>query len=356
MQTMMAAVFHDREDLRIEEVLRPRPGPGQVLIAVIGNGICGTDLHEYFHGPNFLPTTPHALSGRQLPLVVGHEFGGVVTELGPDVIELQVGDAVAVNPMYSCGNCVGCRNGAPNTCKDIALQGIAAGDGGLAEWAVVDVQRAFRLPEHVDPKMAPLVEPMAVAWHATNRVEHPAEPTEVVFGAGPIGIGVALALRAQGIDDVVIVEPSPTRRAAAAGVGLDAVAPEALDDEVARRTGGHGAHIVFDCAGAGPTLASGLSCLRAGGTLVMVAMGQTPLAFPAPILNMPETSIVGSMCYLDRDFCDVIEAMGRGAFPTDGWVTWIDMAEIVAEGFEALKQARAMKVVVRPGTTTTEVS
>lgn len=348
---MRAAVFYGNQDIRIEDVPDPEPGEKQVLLKIIGNGICGTDLHEFFDGPHFLPTEPHVLSGAQLPLVIGHEFGGTVIEMGSGVTQLGVGDVVAVNPIRSCGICIGCRGGSPNTCPKLAVQGIAAGEGGLAQFAVVEESRCFVLPSTVNPEFAPLVEPMAVAWHATRRSRlavDPAEESAVVFGGGPIGLGVCLVLKAQGFDDVLLVEPSVARQEVARSLGLDVVDPSGLKLEVDRRTRREGVSVAYDCAGVGATLTTAIEALRPGGRVVLVAMGQQPVAFPPPALTWPEASVIGTMCYVDDDFRAVIAAMERDALPTHGWVSWTDLDHLLDDGYEALREARAMKVVVRP--------
>jgi (R,R)-butanediol dehydrogenase/meso-butanediol dehydrogenase/diacetyl reductase len=102
---MRAAVFHGSHDIRIDEVDEPVTGPGEVKVAVANNGLCGSDLHEYLSGPLAVPTAPHPLTGAQLPVIMGHEFSGTVVDIGDGVTTVTVGDRVAVEPLYQCGQC-----------------------------------------------------------------------------------------------------------------------------------------------------------------------------------------------------------------------------------------------------------
>lgn len=129
---MKAARYHGQRDVRVEDVPVPHPGEGQVQIAVEWCGLCGSDLHEYLHGPAFLPTPdrPHPLTGAAIPIVQGHEFAGVVAERGPGVVGLSEGDRVAVEPLIVCGRCVACRQGRYNICAGRGSSGSTAATAG----------------------------------------------------------------------------------------------------------------------------------------------------------------------------------------------------------------------------------
>ncbi|MGB6180771.1 MAG: alcohol dehydrogenase catalytic domain-containing protein, partial [Rhodococcus sp. (in: high G+C Gram-positive bacteria)] len=206
---MRAAVYHGPNKVEITDVPEPHPGAGQVKIHVGFNGICGTDLHEYYAGPIFIPTEPHALTGQQMPLVLGHEFSGTITELGAGVTGWAIGDRVAIEPIYRCGQCGPCRAGNYNICQTIGFHGLMS-DGGMAEYTVVPTDMLHALPDSVSLELGALVEPMSVAYHAATLGDVQAGDTAVVFGAGPIGIGLWFALRGKGLENVTVVEPSQT--------------------------------------------------------------------------------------------------------------------------------------------------
>src|SRR3954468_19937808 len=137
---MRAAVFHGREDLRLEDIPEPRTGKGEVKLKVLYNGICGSDLHEYYHGPMTTRTTPHPLTGVKNPIVMGHELCGEVVEIGAGIDDLGIGDKVAVEPgaasadfaignrvgvepVETCGHCLYCSSGQYNHCGLLAFHG-----------------------------------------------------------------------------------------------------------------------------------------------------------------------------------------------------------------------------------------
>ena len=239
---MKAAVYYGPNKLEIDDVPEPDPRPGTVKLLVGYNGICGTDLHEYYAGPIFVPTEPHPLTGAQLPLTMGHEFSGTITAVGDGVTGWSEGDRVAVEPVYRCGTCAPCRAGNYNVCAQIGFHGLMS-DGGMAEFSIVPTEMLHRLPDSVGLELGALVEPMSVAYHAATLGDVSAGDTAVVFGAGPIGIGLWFALRGKGLEDVFVVEPSPTRRAAIEALGATTLDPGGADVPafIAEHTRGAGA-------------------------------------------------------------------------------------------------------------------
>ena len=118
---MKAARFHGPGDIRIDDIPEPSVGPGQVKVDVEWCGICGTDLHEYLEGPIFIPPkgSPHPLTGQEMPVVMGHEFAGVIAEVGAGVTNVKEGDRVAVEPYDVCGECAACAIGRYNICRKL---------------------------------------------------------------------------------------------------------------------------------------------------------------------------------------------------------------------------------------------
>lgn len=346
---MKAAVYYGPNKLDVTEVARPEPGPGTVQIQVGFNGICGTDLHEYFAGPIFIPTAPHPLTGQQLPLVMGHEFAGTITAVGAGVKGWAEGDRVAVEPIYRCGHCPACQAGNYNICAQIGFHGLMS-DGGMAEYTVVPTDMLHKLPDNVSLELGALVEPMSVAYHAATLGEPPAHGTAMVFGAGPIGIGLWFALRGKGLEDIYVVEPTPTRRAAIEALGARTLDPTAVDVPafIAEHTSGRGADAVYDAAGVAPAVDTALACVGARRPMVSVAIYEKPLTTPLLRLVMNESRIQGSLCYTSADFEAVIGLMAQGAYDTTGWVTSIGIDEVVDEGFDALHAGTKMKVLVDP--------
>ncbi|MCI2266020.1 2,3-butanediol dehydrogenase [Sediminivirga luteola] len=346
---MKAALFYKKEDVRVEEVPEPSPGPGQVKLRNAYAGICGSDLHVYYApeaaGVNF--DAPHPVTGAMPPQVLGHEFSGTVVEVGEGVNDVAVGDRAAVWPIYFCQECPACDKGLYNVCRKIGFHGLTADGGGMAEYTTVDASKLHVLPDSVDLRMGALVEPMSVAWHGVEKSGVSAGGSALIAGAGPIGIGVYFALRAKGVDRVLISEPSAARRETVARLGAAVVDPVEGDlaAAVTELTGGSGVDVAFDAAGAGAAVTSALANLTPGGRVVVLALHERPFEFNPTQLVMGETEVAGTLAYLPADFDAVIEAMSRGVYDTTGWVEEVGLDDVV-DAIHRLREGAGAKILV----------
>jgi (R,R)-butanediol dehydrogenase/meso-butanediol dehydrogenase/diacetyl reductase len=318
-----------------------------VKLAVAYNGLCGTDLHEYFSGPLACTAVPHPLTGGALPQIMGHEFAGTVTEVGFGVDGLQVGDRVSVASLYSCGTCDRCRDGLLQLCELLTTHGICSHGGGLSQYTVVPNAMLYRLPEVVSLDEGALIEPLSVAFSGAVRAEVGPAGSAVVLGGGPIGIGVVLAFRAVGVQNVLVVEPATDRRRIVKDLGVEVLDPAAVDvvSEIRRRTGGRGVDAVVDCAGVADTFRSAPELLRARGRYVLLAMSMAEVPFVPFLLARSEIEITGSLGYSGDTFLQVLNLMAGGAFPTASWVETLALEDVV-DALEALRAGRRMKVLI----------
>jgi (R,R)-butanediol dehydrogenase / meso-butanediol dehydrogenase / diacetyl reductase len=347
---MRAAVYYGNKQLEIEDVPEPSASDGRVKVQVSRNGICGTDLHEYFDGPIFIPPSdPHPLTGKAMPLVIGHEFSGIVTDVGGGVDDIVEGDRVAIEPIYRCGACRPCRTGQYNLCTSIGFHGLMA-DGGMAEYTVVPPDQIHKLPDDVPIEMGALVEPMSVAYHAAKLAEVNDQSRALIYGAGPIGIGIWFALRGLGLTEIDVVEPSETRRASIETLGARTFDPVSQDVPglIAEQTGGNGVDAAFDAAGVQPAIESALNCIGERRPLISVAIYDKPLSTPLINLVLRERRIQGTICYTGDDYRAVIDLMARGHYDTTGWVDTIPLTGVIEQGFEELRAGRRMKLLVDP--------
>lgn len=343
---MRAAVLHGPRDLRLEDVPDPVPAEGEIAIDVAHNGLCGSDLKLFETGLRAIDE-PHPLTGHAGPQILGHEFAGVVSALGQGVADFAVGDRVCVQPDYHCGSCPPCRQGWTHLCEIITFHGVISDGGGLSECTTLPATMVHHLPDELSLEQGAMVEPMAVAHHAIERAG--AEPGDVaaIIGGGPIGIGVALGLRARGVEDVVVAQRSEPRRTVLAGLGVEAVGPEDLASALARRTDRGGADIAFDCAGGADTFGQTLASLRARGRAVVVAGSrQHDLTMTAYYIMHTEAEITGSVVFDASDVAAVMREMVEGAYPTEGWVEHVPLEQILEEGIEPLRSRAKAKVLV----------
>jgi (R,R)-butanediol dehydrogenase / meso-butanediol dehydrogenase / diacetyl reductase len=347
---MRAAVFHGREDLRLEDVPEPTPRPDEVKLKVLYNGICGSDLHEYYHGPITTRTTPHPLTGVTNPVIMGHEMAGDIVAVGSEIEDLKVGDRVAVEPVETCGHCLYCTTGQYNHCNILAFHGYNRSGGGLAQFTCVKRSMAHKLPQSMTGMQGALIEPMAISYRTAERCGVEAGQTVVIHGAGPIGLGVHFTLRRWGVK-TILVDPSPERRAALAKIGIaDVLDPRSGDvvSAIKDLTGGHGADASVDAAGVPVAFTAALRGTRVGGTLVVVAIHTLPIEIAPMDMLLTEVNIVG-VALSCNTFPSVIEEMAAGTYPQEGWVETIPFAGLIENGFERLHRQQGMKILVDVG-------
>jgi len=287
---MKAAQFHGARDIRIASVPKPAAKNDQVLVDVEWCGICGSDLHEYLHGPLAIPdeSAPHKFTGETLPITLGHEFCGRISWV-PEGSNLKLGQPVMVDPRLYCANCPHCLRTKTNTCELWGFLGLSGGGGGLSETISVDAKACHVLPESTDLRFAALIEPLTVARHALSLPGLPrVEGLNIlILGGGPVGIAVALDLKIHGAKHIIVSEPSPGRRNQVlkyCDVALDPL-ETSIAKECRNLTGGLGVDLVFDCAGVMPALKTGFDALRSQGTYVNVAGWSSPVCFLRLELN-----------------------------------------------------------------------
>jgi (R,R)-butanediol dehydrogenase/meso-butanediol dehydrogenase/diacetyl reductase len=351
---MKAARFHGPGDIRIDDVPEPLVRPGAVKVEVEWCGICGTDLHEYLEGPIFAPpaNAPHPLTGETVPITLGHEFAGVVHEVGDGVDGVRVGDRVAVEPYIICGRCDACQQGRYNVCQTLGFVGLSGYGGGFSQFVVAE-QRWIHPLGDLGTDVGALVEPLAVAYHAVRLSGARPDQTALVFGAGPIGLVTTAALRAAGVEQIIVVEPADVRKTKAPGAGADHVLDPTRTDvvaEVTELTKGRGADVSFECAGIDAVLKSAILATRAGGTCVNVAIWGHEASVAMNDLVFREVNLLGSLAYAG-DHPATIEMIASGKVDPFQFITGrIDLDDIVADGFEQLisHKEENVKILVHP--------
>lgn len=351
---MKAARYHGNRDLRIEEVDEPAVRPGTVKVRVEWCGICGTDLHEYDDGPIFCPVagSPHPISGETIPVTLGHEFAGVVAELGEGVTGFDVGDRVVVEPYLVCGECEFCRAGRYNLCVKMGFIGLSGGGGGFSEVVVAPAEMVHALGG-LSTEVGALVEPLAVGYHAVRRSGITAGQTAAVFGAGPIGLMTTACLRAIGVETVISVELSDIRKRKAPDAGATTVLDPSEGDVVERihaMTDGRGVDVAFECVGASPALQSALDSTVNGGTVVNVSIWGHKAEIDMFGLVMRELNLVGTAAYCG-DHEAVIALLQEGKIDAEQFITGrIAVDDILEQGFTELIENKEenVKILVHP--------
>lgn len=356
---MSAAMYYGAKDLRIEQVDVPsvQDKPDQVLIKIAWCGICGTDLHEFETGPILCPTTdtPHPITGAKLPICMGHEFSGIVEEVGSNVKDYKKGDKVVVEPTISCHTCYACKSDYTNACATLGWVGLSGGYmGGLSEFVAIEQSYLHKLPDNVSLQFGAMVEPLSVAMHAVDRANFQKGGTALVLGAGPIGCFVIKSLIARGASKVICSEPSSSRRKMAQLAGAHHVlSPKESDvvKEVQSLTGDDkGVSAAFECAGVQQTLETAISAVRTRGVVVNVAIWSKKPQIDMNALVLGEKTLTGVICY-KNNHKPAIEALSSGKIDLEGFVTaTTTLDQVIEKGFKELihNNEQHVKILVSP--------
>ncbi|MGM7724220.1 2,3-butanediol dehydrogenase [Metabacillus sp. Hm71] len=348
---MKAAKWYGVRDIRIKEVEEPMIQSGMVKIRVKWCGICGTDLHEYLAGPIFLPTQPHPLTGEEVPVILGHEFSGIVTEIGDGVTRVKVGDKVTVEPIFACGMCKACKAGTYNVCEQLGFLGLAGGGGGFSEFVTVNEEMVHILPDHMTYEQGALVEPTAVAVHAVRESALKAGDSCVVFGAGPIGLLIIQAAVSAGASKIIAVEISEERQKLAINIGAHFVInpiKENVIEAVNELTNG-GADVCFEVTGVDVCLNDAIECAKTRGQVLIVSIWEKESSISPNSLVLKERQLKGILGYRNV-FPMTIRLIAEGRLPVEEVITEkIVLQNIIEGGFEELiKNKNHIKILVSP--------
>ena len=269
--TMKVAVMLEIGRMGFEERPIPEIKPNEILVKLEYVGVCGSDIHYYETGRIGNYVVQH-------PFVLGHESGGTVVKVGQDVKHLKIGDKVALEPGKTCGHCHFCREGKYNLCSDVVFFATPPVDGVFAEYVAHEADLCFKLPKNLDPLEGALIEPLAVGFHAANQGEAHAGQTAVVFGAGCIGLVSLMALKAEGVNTIYVVDIMEKRLEKALEIGATAVINSSKInpiEEINKLTAGEGVNLVIETAGTEITTCQAINVAQKGSNIVLVGYAKT---------------------------------------------------------------------------------
>lgn len=257
---MRVARLHGPQDLRLTDEPMPEVPAGWTRIRVSAVGLCGSDLHWYSEGE---------IGDARLtsPLVVGHEFAGVIDD-GP-----RAGEPVAIDPAIPCDTCPTCRTGHRHLCPSVRFAGHGTNDGALREYMAWPTELLHPLPAPLTGADGAMLEPLGVAVHAVDLGHVRLGASVAVVGCGPIGLLLLQAVRAAGATTVLAVEPLPHRREAAQRLGADAaLSPEEAAESEWATSPAAGVDVAFEVAGTDAAVETSMALVRPGGRVVLVGI------------------------------------------------------------------------------------
>jgi 2-desacetyl-2-hydroxyethyl bacteriochlorophyllide A dehydrogenase len=309
--TMPAAVLKGLRHVEVEDRPLPTLGPREVLLEISHCGICGSDLHFMVEWEG--AAKPGAIEG--------HEYSGTVVALGSEVEGWSLGEEVVGGPTPRCGVCEYCLGGRPSLCLERGKVGDDENEwqGAFARYKAVNAAEMLRVPEGLSMRHAALVEPMAVALHGITRAGGAKTGARyLVTGGGPIGFLSVAALKAMGVDDIVVSEPHAGRRDLCARLGARVVDPMELQQPMMPHDlVDEPFDVVLECSGHREAMEAGLAQLKRAGVLVMVGAGMRRPRFDNNRILLNELTITGSFVYDADGFPRALELLASGKVPLD---------------------------------------
>lgn len=330
--------------IELVDVPDPIAVPGHVVLAVKAAGVCGTDIH-ILHDE--FPTIP--------PVTLGHEVAGEIVEVGSDVSGWSVGDRVVTETYYEvCGRCEYCRAGRPNLCAERRSIGSKV-DGGFAEYLEVPARLLHRIPDPMRWETAALTEPLACTVHALNQVRiHPGDWV-VVSGPGPMGLLTLQVARAAGGRVIVPGLNQDTKRLEAATrlgaqktLNVEALGNEQAVAEIMTLTNG-GAHVVLECAGAGPSANLLLQVVRKRGSYGQIGLYGKSVPIDLDTICYKELSVSGTNASVPEAWPRALELLQLGLVKSAAIISGTWSLQNWQDAFTKVQEKGALKVLIAPG-------
>ncbi|MEP3198980.1 MAG: L-idonate 5-dehydrogenase [Lentilitoribacter sp.] len=327
---MRSIVIHKAKDLRIEETEVQTPKAGEVLVRIATGGICGSDLHYYNHGG-------FGTIKVKEPMILGHEVSGFIEEVGPEVTGLSKGDLIALSPSRPCNKCQYCLEGKQNHCENMRFYGSAMPfphiQGAFREMIVADASQCVKA-DGLTSGEAAMAEPLSVCLHATRRAGDLLGNKVLITGSGPIGTLSVLAARAAGAAEIVVTDLEDQALSYASKVGANKtinMITQASELDAYKEGKGY-FDVLFECSGAAPALAAGISVMRPRGIVMQLGLGGD-MSIPMQALTAKELDLRGSFRF-HEEFAMSVKLMQQGQIDVKPLISHTVKLDDAISGFE----------------------
>ncbi|MDF2892624.1 MAG: galactitol-phosphate 5-dehydrogenase [Clostridia bacterium] len=339
---MKALVYNGPFDLTLKDLPKPVPSPGEVVIKIQAASICGSDVTGYKGKSNM----------RIAPLVMGHEFSGIVTEISEDVNKDKIGARVAVVPNLYCGKCINCLEGNINLCDFRKIVGTTMAVGGyngaMAEYVAVRLEALLYLPDSVSFHEAALLEPFAVALHAVKKAGDLKNKSALIVGAGPIGLLVLKCLKYLGAISVIVTDLVDNRLELASKLGADKVintAKENASEAIKSMTNSIGVDIALDAVGISASINQCIDSVRNNGKIILIGMAAQHLDFEFKQVVCREIQMFGSYTYT-TEMQECLDILNSGQVNLNDLITGIFPIEEGPAIFASLAEGNSEDIKV----------
>jgi L-iditol 2-dehydrogenase len=347
---MKAAVLHAPADLRVEDVARPSPCPGEVLVKVGAAGICGSDIGRVMVTGTY-----------RFPTIPGHEFAGTVEEVGEDVIGLAPGDRVAVAPLMPCFDCEWCQAGKFSLCDDYDFLG-SRSDGAFAEFLKAPARNVLKVPDNVSLEVAATIEPAAIILHGIQKLDIKLGDAVAVVGCGALGFFALQFAKLSGAQPLIAIDVDNDKLALAAQVGADICINPMKEDAVAAvkaATRGRGVAVSLECAGSAPGRDLSILVAAKQGTVMLYGTAYGDVTFAEKAfarMVREELEVAGSwnsysLPFPGKEWFDIIELLRTNRLFVEPLITHRATLEEAPEIFKALKAGSFgsyAKILIKP--------
>jgi len=346
--TMKAVVYYGPGEIRVEQVPVPACGEGELRVKVDACAVCGSDLKAFKAGnPRIKP-----------PQTIGHEFTGLIEQIGAAVTGFAVGERAVMATTVSCGECYYCRRGWPNLCLNLAPMGYSY-PGGMAEYVVIparaiDNGHVVKVPPDVKAEHAALCEPVSCAVNSLGNCNIREGDTLVVLGAGPMGLMNVCVARSLGAGRIILSEISEKRRRLAEPFDVDVLVnpgEQDLRQVVLEATDGLGADIAIVAAPAAGPQEMALELVRKRGTVCLFASlptGDSAITIDSRPLHYGELRLVGTSDSTPQHVRTAVELLASGKVPAEKLATHILPLDDIHKAFDLMATGEALRVVLKP--------
>lgn len=315
--------------------------PDEVLVRVAACGVCGTDVHIYHGDKGSAAVHP--------PVILGHEFSGIVEAVGSQVDRIAVGDHVTVDPNIYCGTCHYCQIGKKQLCSNLYAIGVNR-DGGFADYCYVPQKQCYKLDKDIPLVYGAMAEPLACCLHGFDRLKMRMGDSVCVIGGGAIGLMMVQLAKLSGASRVVLSEPVELRREIGLSVGADfAVDPmnESLPDRLRELLGTDGADVVVECVGNTIATAQAFQAAKCGTSILLFSVPKSGATYPLSLEDVyqKELTIVGSMINPDTHE-RAVQLINSGRIQLKPLITHCFPTERVKDAILMQMSNESIKVVV----------
>lgn len=259
---MLAAIYDGTDILNLEEYSLQKLAKSEVLVEVNYCGVCGTDRHII-----------KGEAPAKIPVILGHEYSGVVVDKAADIENVNVGDKVAVNPNIHCGYCKYCRKGLVNFCENHQALGVTL-NGGFAEYSVVPASQIYKLPGNADLSQVAFAEPISCCLRGVSQAEIKPGDSVVIVGGGSIGLIMVQLAKLSGASKIILIEPVELKRKAASKYGADlsySPTQKNLKDIIDDHTNG-GPDVAIECVGKSESVELAVELVDRGGRVIIFGL------------------------------------------------------------------------------------